>query len=74
MAENKKTELATEAVATPVVEPTASKYKLVGLKGQKEIFVPLTNRTYVLSEITEDQLEQLHALKFPHVQLVQPAQ
>ena len=71
MAESKKNEQAPEAVAALQVAPT-SKYKLVGLDGQQEIFVPLTNRSYVLSQITEDQLDQLHALKFPHVQLVQP--
>ncbi|NID13767.1 hypothetical protein [Fibrivirga algicola] len=72
MAENKKTELAAEAAATPpVAQAPTSRFKLVGLRNQKEFFVPVTGRTYKLDEITEDQLEQLHVLKWPHVQLVQ---
>lgn len=51
--------------------PTTGQFwKFVGLDGQETVHVSLTNRTYVLSEISGDQAEQLLALGWDHIQRV----
>ncbi|MEZ0485425.1 hypothetical protein [Fibrella aquatica] len=71
MAESKKTEVVAEAAAA--LPGTGPSYKLGGLQTQQDFYVPATGRTYNPASISQDQLKQLHALKFPHVELVQPA-
>lgn len=55
------------ATAAPAFAPAT--YTLVGIDdGVTEVYVPQVSRSYVLADMTIDQLEMLHRLGWPHVE------
>ncbi|WP_234733241.1 hypothetical protein [Tellurirhabdus bombi] len=66
--EKEISELPAQEPVAPITERKIGAYTLIGLRDdQKEVYVTLTNRTYVLDEMTEDQAAQLHQFGWEHI-------
>ncbi|WP_128544074.1 hypothetical protein [Larkinella soli] len=57
---------------SPESQPPGAGFRLTGLDPETEVvYVPLTGRSYVLSDLTADEAQQLIALKWPHIEVVE---
>ncbi|MFD1143027.1 hypothetical protein ACFQ4C_18010 [Larkinella insperata] len=54
-------------------ELPALPYQLVGVPAHvTHVFVPATNRSYVLADLTAGQCEQLVRVGWPHIERIEP--